>query len=81
MAEGTLNNVRGPAALEPAARWWKRISPKLVPVFAVVTALIVSMLFMMVTIMMLLSLLVGEVWQSFRKRSSAQPCLPLNMCD
>ena len=49
MAEGTLHDVRGPAALEPAARWWKRISPKLVPVFAVVTALIVSMLFMMVT--------------------------------
>src|SRR5689334_18192881 len=49
MAEATLRDVRGPAALEPAARWWKRISPKLVPVFAVVTALVISMLFMMVT--------------------------------
>jgi len=48
MAETTLRNVRGPAALDPAARRWKRISPRLVPLFAVVTALIVSMLFMMV---------------------------------
>lgn len=49
MAEGTLNNVRGPASLAPAARWWKRISPRFVPVLAVITALIVSMLFMMLT--------------------------------
>jgi hypothetical protein len=49
MTEGNLRNVRGPAALAPAAHWWKRISPKLVPVFAVITALIISMLFMMVT--------------------------------
>jgi len=48
MAETTLREIRGPAALEPAARQWKRISPRLVPVFAVITALIVSMLFMMV---------------------------------
>ncbi|MBI5666797.1 MAG: ABC transporter permease [Chloroflexi bacterium] len=43
MAEGTL---RGPAALEPAARRWRQISPRLVPLLAVVTALIISMLFM-----------------------------------
>src|SRR5688572_16889605 len=49
MAEGNLRNVRGPAAFAPAAHWWKRISPKLVPLFAVITALIISMLFMMVT--------------------------------
>ncbi len=49
MTEGNLRNVRGPVALDPAARWWKRISPTLVPVFAVITALIISMLFMMVT--------------------------------
>ena len=46
MAEGTL---RGPQALAPAARQWRRISPRLVPVFAVLTALIISMLFMMLS--------------------------------
>jgi simple sugar transport system permease protein len=46
MAEGTL---QGPAALAPAARRWQRISPRLVPVFAVITALIISMLFMILT--------------------------------
>ncbi len=46
MAEGTL---RGPEALAPAARHWRRISPRLVPVFAVITALIISMLFMMLS--------------------------------
>jgi hypothetical protein len=45
MAETTL---RGPAALEPAARQWRRVSPRLVPLLAVVTALIISMLFMIV---------------------------------
>jgi ABC-type uncharacterized transport system permease subunit len=46
MAETAL---RGPAALEPMARRWKRISPRLVPVFSLITALIISALFMMVT--------------------------------
>lgn len=45
MAEGTL---RGPEALEPAARRWRQLSPRLVPLFAVVTALIISMIFMIV---------------------------------
>lgn len=45
MAETTL---RGPAALEPVARQWRRVSPRLVPLLAVVTALIISMLFMIV---------------------------------
>ncbi len=43
MAESTL---RGPAALAPAARRWQRVSPRLVPLLAVVTALIISALFM-----------------------------------
>lgn len=46
MAEATL---RGPKALSPAARQWRRISPRLVPVFAVITALVISALFMMLT--------------------------------
>ncbi len=46
MAEGTL---RGPAALSPIAKRWARISPALVPLFAVITALIVSMLFILIT--------------------------------
>lgn len=46
MAEGTL---RGPTALAPVARRWGQISPRLVPIFAVVTALIISMLFMILT--------------------------------
>ena len=43
MAESTL---RGPTALAPAARRWQRVSPRLVPLLAVVTALIISALFM-----------------------------------
>jgi ABC-type uncharacterized transport system permease subunit len=46
MAEGT---VRGPAALNHIAKQWARISPSLVPLFAVITALIVSMLFILIT--------------------------------
>src|ERR1051325_9940353 len=46
MAEGT---IRGPAALNPIAKQWARISPALVPLFAVITALIVSMLFILIT--------------------------------
>src|SRR5580765_6204139 len=46
MAEGTL---RGPTALNPIAKRWAQISPTLVPVFAVITALIVSMLFILIT--------------------------------
>ncbi len=46
MAEGT---PRGPAALSPLAKRWARISPALVPLFAVITALIVSMLFILIT--------------------------------
>jgi general nucleoside transport system permease protein len=41
MAQGTL---RGPAALAPAANTWKRISPSIVPIFAVITALVMSIL-------------------------------------
>jgi len=46
MAESTL---RGPERLTPLARRWAQISPKLVPLFAVVTALIFSMLFILLT--------------------------------
>src|SRR3954454_18667828 len=46
MAEGT---VRAPKAISPFARQWSRISPSLVPLFAVVTALVVSMLFILIT--------------------------------
>jgi len=46
MAEGS---PRGPAALGPVAKRWARISPTLVPLFAVITALIVSMLFILIT--------------------------------
>ncbi len=46
MAEDRL---RAPKALGPFARQWSRISPALVPLFAVITALIVSMLFILIT--------------------------------
>jgi hypothetical protein len=46
MAERTL---RGPAALAPLAHRWHQISPRLVPLFAVLTSLIISMLFIMFT--------------------------------
>ena len=46
MAEGSL---RAPKALSPFAKQWSRISPALVPLFAVITALIVSMLFILIT--------------------------------
>jgi general nucleoside transport system permease protein len=46
MAERTL---RGPVALTPLAQRWSRISSRLVPLFAVLTALIISMLFIMGT--------------------------------
>ncbi|MBC6937711.1 MAG: ABC transporter permease [Chloroflexi bacterium] len=41
MAEGALHGM-----FAPAARWWQRVSPRLVPLLAVITALIISMLFM-----------------------------------
>lgn len=40
---------RGPAALNPIAHTWKRISPSLVPVLAVLTALIATVPFMVAT--------------------------------
>ena len=46
MAEPAL---RGPAVLAPAARSWMRISPRLVPVFAFITALLIGIPFMIVT--------------------------------
>src|SRR3982751_3748053 len=46
MAEAS---VRAPKALSPFAKQWARISPSLVPLFAVVTALVVSMLFILIT--------------------------------
>ncbi len=46
MAEARL---RAPKALSPFAKQWSRISPALVPLFAVITALIVSMLFILIT--------------------------------
>ncbi len=46
MAERTL---RGPAALAPAARSWQRISPRLVPLFAFITALLIGVPFMIAT--------------------------------
>lgn len=46
MVEG---KIRGPAALSPLARRWAQISPSLVPLFAVITALVVSMLFILIT--------------------------------
>ncbi len=46
MAEGSL---RASKALSPFAKQWSRISPALVPLFAVITALIVSMLFILIT--------------------------------
>lgn len=47
MAENTPQGPRGPAALNPLALRWKKISPRLVPVMALLTALIMGMLFMM----------------------------------
>jgi simple sugar transport system permease protein len=47
MAEMTMQGPRGPAALNPLALRWKQLSPRLVPVMALVTALIIGMLFMM----------------------------------
>lgn len=41
--------LRGPEWLAPLAHRWMKLSPRLVPLFAVLTALIVSMLFMMLT--------------------------------
>lgn len=46
MAEGTLQS---PPALTTVSKRWSRISPALVPLFAVFTALIVSMLFILLT--------------------------------
>jgi simple sugar transport system permease protein len=46
MAEATL---RGSAALAPIAVRWRRLSPRLVPVFAVLTALVISTIFMILT--------------------------------
>ncbi|MDX2138503.1 MAG: ABC transporter permease [Chloroflexota bacterium] len=46
MAEATM---RGPAALAPIARSWGRISPSLVPIMAVLTALIITIPFMILT--------------------------------
>ncbi len=43
MAEDALHG-----SLAPAARRWQRVSPRLVPLLAVITALIISMLFMIV---------------------------------
>jgi simple sugar transport system permease protein len=40
MAESTL---RGPAVLTPAANLWKRVTPSLVPILAVLTALIMTL--------------------------------------
>ncbi len=52
MAEATLNNStppRGPALLAPVANLWRRISPSLVPILAVATALIITVPFMIFT--------------------------------
>lgn len=52
MAEATLNNStppRGPAILAPVANLWRRISPSLVPILAVATALIITVPFMILT--------------------------------
>jgi len=45
----TEGSSRTPGSLGLFAKQWSRISPALVPVFAVVTALIVSMLFILIT--------------------------------
>jgi simple sugar transport system permease protein len=42
-----MQGPRGPAALNPVAFRWKQLSPRLVPVMALLTALIMGMLFMM----------------------------------
>jgi ABC-type uncharacterized transport system permease subunit len=39
--------LRGPATLNPVARQWKRMSPRFVPLFAFITALVISTLFML----------------------------------
>jgi general nucleoside transport system permease protein len=46
MAEAT---VRAPGVLAPAGRAWGRISPSLVPVFAVLTAMLLTIPFMILT--------------------------------
>ncbi len=46
MTEGTLRASRTPNAF---VKQWARISPALVPLFAVITALIISMLFILIT--------------------------------
>ncbi len=46
MAERTL---RGPAALAPAARVWERFASPLLPVLAIITALLITIPFMIVT--------------------------------
>jgi general nucleoside transport system permease protein len=48
MAEQT-SGPKGPQALNPAAQVWKRISPRLVPVLAVLTALLITIPFMIFT--------------------------------
>lgn len=42
-------SVQGPASMAPAANLWQRISPRLVPVLAVLTALIITVPFMFMT--------------------------------
>ena len=52
MAEGLFNNStppQGPAILAPVANLWRRISPSLVPILAVATALIITVPFMIFT--------------------------------
>jgi ABC-type uncharacterized transport system permease subunit len=46
MAEGTL---RGPAALQSIGQGWRRISPRLVPILAIITAFIIGIPFMILT--------------------------------
>lgn len=46
MAEKTM---RGPAALAPAARVWERFASPLLPVLAIITALLITIPFMIVT--------------------------------
>ncbi|MCB9452125.1 MAG: ABC transporter permease [Anaerolineaceae bacterium] len=41
--------IQGPAFLAPLAGGWRRISPKLVPLFAVVTALLIGVPFIIIT--------------------------------
>ncbi|GAB4514537.1 MAG: hypothetical protein OHK0046_16780 [Anaerolineae bacterium] len=49
MAEATVNDLRGQREAAPVVRAWRRIAPSLVPIFAVITALLMTIPLMVIT--------------------------------